>query len=149
MKLYISVFLTSLILFTGCGDDDDSLSNDIDFFSNHAGSIWYEPSGFWLKINNDSSDDYYNGKCVRFPVADGTYNNYFGDVQFNQTIVRNEADFVSWTLQYIGENPDYTDGTLSYSVDAGGNKLTVTYPAGGGYIYTKVNDTFPGTDCKN
>ena len=149
MKLHISIFLTSLIFFTGCGDDDDSLSNDIDFFSNHAGSIWYEPSGFWLKINNDSSDDYYNGKCVRFPVADGTYNNYFGDVQFNQTIVRNEANFVSWTLQYIGENPDYTDGTLSYSVDAGGNKLTVTYPAGGGYIYTKVNDTFPGTDCKN
>ena len=149
MKLHISIFLTSLILFTGCGDDDDSLSNDIDFFSNHAGSIWYEPSGFWLRINNDSSDDYYNGKCVRFPVADGTYNNYFGDVQFNQTIVRNEANFVSWTLQYIGENPDYTDGTLSYSVDAGGNKLTVTYPAGGGYIYTKVNDTFPGSDCKN
>ena len=149
MKLKLSIFLTSLILFTGCGDDDDSLSNDIDFFSNHAGSIWYEPSGFWLRINNDSSDDYYNGKCVRFPVADGTYNNYFGDVQFNQTIVRNEANFVSWTLQYIGENPDYTDGTLSYSVDAGGNKLTVTYPAGGGYIYTKVNDNFPGTDCKN
>ena len=149
MKLHISIFLTSLILFTGCGDDDDSLSNDIDFFSNHAGSIWYEPSGFWLKINNDSSDDYYNGKCVRFPVADGTYNNESGDAQFNQTIVRNEANFVSWTLQYIGENPDYTDGTLSYSVDAGGNKLTVTYPAGGGYIYTKVNDTFPGTDCKN
>ena len=73
----------------------------------------------------------------------------FGDVQFNQTIVRNEANFVSWTLQYIGENPDYTDGTLSYSVDASGNKLTVTYPAGGGYIYTKVNDNFPGTDCKN
>ena len=149
MKLHISIFLTSLILFTGCGDDDDSLSNDIDFFSNHAGSIWYEPSGFWLKINNDSSDDYYNGKCVRFPVADGTYNNYFGDVQFNQTIVRNEANFVSWTLQYIGENPDYTDGTLSYSVDAGGNKLTVRYPSGDSYIYTKVNDTFPGTDCKN
>ena len=149
MKLHISIFLTSLILFTGCGDDDDSLSNDIGFFSNHAGSIWYEPSGFWLRINNDSSDDYYNGKCVRFPEADGTYNNWFGDVQFNQTIVRNEANFVSWTLQYIGENPDYTDGTLSYSVDAGGNKLTVTYPAGGGYIYTKVNDTFPGTDCKN
>ena len=149
MKLHISIFLTSLILFTGCGDDDDSLSNDIDFFSNHAGSIWYEPSGFWLKINNDSSDDYYNGKCVRFPVADGTYNNFIGNRQFNQTIIRNEANFVSWTLQYIGENPDYTDGTLSYSVDAGGNKLTVTYPAGGGYIYTKVNDTFPGTDCKN
>ena len=132
----------------GCGDDEDSLSNDIDFFSNHAGSIWYEPNGFWLRINNDSSDDYFNEKCVRFPVADGTYNNEFGDAQFNQTIVRNEANFVSWNLQYIGET-DYKDGTLSYSVDAGGNKLTVRYPEGGGFIYTKVNDTFPGIDCKN
>ena len=132
----------------GCGDDEDSLSTDIDFFSNHAGSIWYEPNGFWLRINNDSSDDYFNEKCVRFPVADGTYNNEFGDAQFNQTIVRNEANFVSWNLQYIGET-DYKDGTLSYSVDAGGNKLTVRYPEGGGFIYTKVNDTFPGTDCKN
>ena len=117
------------------------------FFSNHAGSIWYEPSGFWLRINNDSSDDYAAGKCVRFPVADGTYNNWFGD-QFNQTILRNEANFVSWNLQYIGEN-DNIDGTLSYSVDGGGNKLTITYPAWGGFTYTKVNDTFPGTDCKN
>ena len=119
------------------------------FFFNHAGSIWYEPSGFWLRINNDSTDDYYSGKCVRLPLADGTFNDFFSDVQFNQTIVRNEANFVYWNLQFIGENPDYTDGTLSYSVDAGGNKLTVTYTAGGGYIYTKVNDTFPGTDCKN
>ena len=148
MNSKISIFLISLILFMGCGDDEDSLSNDIDFFSNHAGSIWYEPNGFWLRINNDSSDDYFNEKCVWFPVADGTYNNEFGDAQFNQTIVRNEANFVSWNLQYIGET-DYKDGTLSYSVDAGGNKLTVRYPEGGGFIYTKVNDTFPGTDCKN
>ena len=149
MKIKISIFLISLILFTGCGDDEDSLSNDIDFFSNHAGSIWYEPfHKFWLRINNDSVDDYWDGLCVRFPVADGTYNNWFGDAQFNQTIIRNEANFVSWNLQYIGETNNQ-DGTLSYSVDAGGNKLTVTYPSGGGYIYTKVNDTFPGTDCKN
>ena len=148
MNYKISIFLITLILFIGCGDDEDYLSNDIDFFSNHAGSIWYEPNGFWLRINNDSSDDYFNEKCVRFPVADGTYNNEFGDAQFNQTIVRNEANFVSWNLQYIGET-DYKDGTLSYSVDAGGNKLTVRYPEGGGFIYTKVNDTFPGTDCKN
>ena len=87
MKLHISIFLTSLILFTGCGDDDDSLLNDIGFFSNHAGSIWYEPSGFWLRINNDSSDDYWNGICRRFPVADGTYNNFIGNRQFNQTII--------------------------------------------------------------
>ena len=149
MNSKISIFLISLILFMGCGDDEDSLSNDIDFFSNHAGSIWYEPNGFWLRINNDSSDDYYDGDsvCVRFPVADGTYNNWFGD-QFNQTILRNEANFVSWNLQYIGSSGN-DDGTLSYSVDASGNKLTVTYPGDGGFTYTKVNDTFPGTDCKN
>ena len=146
MNFKISIFLISLILFVGCGDDEDSLSNDIDFFSNHAGSIWYE-GGYWLRINNDSSDDYFDGKCINFPVADGTYNNYNG-IQFNQTIVRNEANFVSWNLQYIGET-DYVDGTLSYSVDAGGNKLTATYPSGVAYTYTKVNDTFPGTDCKN
>ena len=81
-------------------------------------------------------------------VADGTYNNESGNARFNQTIVRNEANFVSWYLQYIGET-NYPDGTLSYSIDANGNKLTVTYPSGDGYIYTKVNDTFPGTDCKN
>ena len=69
----------------GCGDDEDSLSNDIDFHSNHAGSIWYTPAdygGYWLRINNDSSDDYWRMECVRFPVADGTYNN-FGLVMHN------------------------------------------------------------------
>ena len=147
MNSKISIFLISLILFIGCGDDEDSLSNDIDFFSNHAGSVWYEANGFWLRINNDSSDDYFNEECIRFPVADGTYNNWFGD-QFNQTILRNEANFVSWNLQYIGSSGN-DDGTLSYSVDASGNKLTVTYPGDGGFTYTKVNDTFPGTDCKN
>jgi len=150
MNSKISIFLISLILFMGCGDDEDSLSNDIDFFSNHAGSIWSSPNdegGFWLRINNDSRDDYFSEECIRFPVADGTYNDWFGD-QFNQTILRNEANFVSWNLQYIGET-DMVDGTLTYSVDAGGNKLTVTYPEAGGFIYTKVNDTFPGTDCKN
>ena len=146
MNFKISIFLISLILFVGCGDDEDSLSNDIDFFSNHAGSIWYEGE-YWLRINNDSNDDYFNGECINYPVADGTYNNSAG-YQFNQTIVRNEANFVSWNLQYIGET-DYVDGTLSYSVDAGGNKLTATYPSGVAYTYTKVNDTFPGTDCKN
>ncbi|GIR72633.1 MAG: hypothetical protein CM15mP75_1450 [Flammeovirgaceae bacterium] len=32
MNFKISIFLISLILFIGCGDDEDSLSNDIDFF---------------------------------------------------------------------------------------------------------------------
>ena len=151
MNSKISIFLILLILFMGCGDDEDSLSNDIDFHSNHAGSIWYTPAdngGYWLRINNDSSDDYWNGICRRFPVADGTYNNFIGNRQFNQTIIRNEANFVSWNLQYIGET-DMVDGTLTYSVDADGSKLTVTYPEAGGFTYTKVNDTFPGTDCKN
>jgi hypothetical protein len=147
MKVNISIFLISLILFTGCGDDEDSISNDIDFFSNHAGSVWVTSNLYWLRINNDSSDDYFDGECINFPVADGTYNNSAG-FQFNQTIVRNEANFVSWNLQYIGET-GYKDGTLSYSVDTGGNKLTATYPSGGRSTYTKVNDTFPGSDCKN
>ena len=66
MNSKISIFLILLILFMGCGDDEDSLSNDIDFHSNHAGSIWYTPAdngGYWLRINNDSSDDYWNGTC--------------------------------------------------------------------------------------
>ena len=149
MNFKISIFLISLILFIGCGDDEDSLSNDIDFHSNHAGSIWYTPAdngGYWLRINNDSSDDYWDGICRRFPVADGTYNNFIGNRQFNQTIIRNEANFVSWNWEYID---DMTNGTFSLSVDAGGNKLTMVYPEGGGYIYTKVDDAFPGTDCKN
>ena len=60
MKVKISIFLISLILFTGCGDDEDSISNDIDFFSNHAGSVWYasSPDKYWLRINNDSMKGY-------------------------------------------------------------------------------------------
>ena len=70
MKLKISIFLTSLILFTGCGDNEDSLSNNTGFFSNHSGSVWVTSSLWWLRINIDSSDEYYDGKCVNFPTAD-------------------------------------------------------------------------------
>ena len=143
----ISIFLISLILFTGCGDDEDSLSNDIDFFSNHAGSVWFSATDtWWLRINNDSNDEYYDGKCVNFPAADGIYNDWDG-FQIKQTMTRNEANFVSWDIDYI--NNEYTDGTGSFSVDASGNKLTYTTSTGLEFIYTKVNDTFPGTDCKN
>ena len=93
MKLNISIFLISLILFTGCGDNEDSLSNDIDFFSNHSSSVWVTSSFWWLRINNDSSDEYHAGECVKFPVADGIYNDWEG-YQFNQSIIRNEANFV-------------------------------------------------------
>ena len=147
MKIKISIFLISLILFMGCGDDEDSLSNDIDFFSNHAGSVWFSATDtWWLRINNDSNDEYYDGKCVNFPAADGVYNDWDG-FQIKQTMTRNEANFVSWDIDYI--NNEYTDGTGSFSVDASGNKLTYTTSTGLEFIYTKVNDTFPGTDCKN
>tara|TARA_B100000073_G_scaffold76411_1_gene57715 strand:+ start:39 stop:482 length:444 start_codon:yes stop_codon:yes gene_type:complete len=147
MNYKISIFLFSLILFTGCGDDEDSLSNDIDFFSNHAGSVWFSATDtWWLRINNDSNDEYYDGKCVNFPAADGIYNDWDG-FQIKQTMTRNEANFVSWDIDYI--NNEYTDGTGSFSVDASGNKLTYTTTTGLEFIYTKVNDTFPGTDCKN
>ena len=116
MKNKISIFLFSLILFTGCGDDEDSLSNDIDFFSNHAGSVWFSATDtWWLRINNDSNDEYYDGKCVNFPAADGIYNDWDG-FQIKQTMTRNEANFVSWDIDYI--NNEYTDGTGSFSVDA-------------------------------
>ena len=147
MKVKISIFLISLILFTGCGDEEDSLSNDIDFFSNHAGSVWATSNNWWLRINNDSSDEYHNGKCVNFPAADGIYNGWEEGSQFNQTIIRNEANFVSWKLDYIEGTGN--SGTLSYSVNATGNKLTYNNTYGEDYVYTKVNDTFPGTDCKN
>ena len=143
----ISIFLISLILFTGCGDDEDSISPDIDFFTNHAGSVWFSATDtWWLRINNDSNDEYYDGKCVNFPAADGIYNDWDG-FQINQTMVRNEANFVSWDIDYI--NDEYSDGIASISVDASGNKLTFTTTTGWEIIYTKVNDTFPGTDCKN
>ena len=146
MKIKISIFLISLILFTGCGDDEDSISNDIDFFTNHAGSVWVTSNLWWLRINNDSSDEYYDGKCVNFPAADGIYNDWEG-YQFNQTIIRNEANFVSWKLDYIEGTGN--NGTLSYSVNTTGNKLTYNSTYGDEFVYTKVNDTFPGTDCKN
>ena len=147
MKVKISIFLISLILFTGCGDEEDSLSNDIDFFSNHAGSVWVTSNNWWLRINDDSSDEYHNGKCVNFTAADGIYNGWEEGNRFNQTIIRNEANFVSWKLDYIEGNG--RTGTLSYSVNATGNKLTYNNTYGEDYVYTKVNDTFPGTDCKN
>ena len=147
MKLNISIFLISLILFTGCGDNEDSLSNDIDFFSNHAGSVWATGNNWWLRINNDSSDDYYNGECMNFPAADGTYNGWGEGSRFNQTIIRNEANFVSWKLDYIEGTGN--NGIISYSVNATGNKLTYISTYGDEFVYTKVNDTFPGTDCKN
>tara|TARA_Y100000768_G_scaffold174168_1_gene130422 strand:- start:1059 stop:1502 length:444 start_codon:yes stop_codon:yes gene_type:complete len=147
MKLNISIFLISLILFTGCGDNEDSLSNDIDFFSNHISSVWVTSSFWWLRINNDSSDEYHAGECVKFPVADGIYNDWEG-YQFNQTIIRNEANFVSWKIDYIKDD-SYPDGIASYSVDKSGNKLTYKTTSGAEFVYTKVNDTFPGTDCKN
>ena len=101
MKLNISIFLISLILFTGCGDNEDSLSNDIDFFSNHAGSVWFSATDtWWLRINNDSNDEYYDGKCVNFPAADGIYNDWDG-FQIKQTMTRNEANFVSWDIDYF------------------------------------------------
>ena len=147
MKFKISIFLISLILFTGCGDDEDSISNDIDFFSNHAGSVWVTPDLWWLRINNDSSDEYYDGKCVNFPIADGIYNGWEEGSQINQTFIRNEANFVSWQLVCIEGN--CITGTLSFSVNAAGNKLTYNNTYGDEYVFTKVNDTFPGTDCKN
>ena len=147
MKVKISIFLISLILFTGCGDDEDSLSNDIDFFTNHAGSVWVTSNLYWLRINNDGSDEYYDGQCMNFPAADGTYNGWVEGNRFNQTIIRNEANFVSWKLDYIEGTGNA--GTLSYSVNAAGNKLTYNNTYGEDYVYTKVNDTFPGTDCKN
>ena len=132
MKLKLSIFLTSLILFTGCGDDEDSLSNNTGFFSNHSGSVWVTSDLWWLRINNDSSDEYYDGKCVNFPTADGIYNDWEGH-QINQTVIED----------------NYPDGTASLSVNASGNKLTYKTTSGVEYVYTKVNDTFPGTDCKN
>ena len=99
------------------------------------------------RANAANGDEYNDGKCVNFPAADGIYNGWEEGNRFNQTIIRNEANFVSWKLDYI-EGTGRT-GTLSYSVNATGNKLTYNNTYGEDYVYTKVNDTFPGTDCKN
>ena len=60
MKYNISIFLFALIFFTGCSDEDESLTNS--FHSTHAGTVWFSNSNnMWWRINMDSDDDYMNG----------------------------------------------------------------------------------------
>ena len=77
---YINViFILSLIFFTGCSDDEESLSNT--FHSTHAGSVWVSTNNYWYRINVDSEDDYWGGECTRYPSGDGTFNSSQEGVQ--------------------------------------------------------------------
>ena len=143
---YINViFILSLILFTGCSDDEESLSNT--FHSTHAGSVWVDTNNYWFRINVDSEDDYWDGKCTRYSSGDGTFNSSQEGVQYTQTILRNEANFISYQVEYIGEST-LPDGTFTMSVNSTGTKLTIKQTNNIEYIFTKVTDSFPGTDCK-
>ena len=143
---YINViFILSLILFTGCSDDEESLSNT--FHSTHAGSVWVSTNNYWYRINVDSEDDYWGGECTRYPSGDGTFNSSQEGVQYTQTILRNEANFISYQVEYIGES-SLPDGTFTMSVNSTGTKLTVKQTNNAEFVFTKVTDSFPGTDCK-
>ena len=143
---YINViFILSLILFTGCSDDEESLSNT--FHSTHAGSVWVSTNNYWYRINVDSEDDYWGGECTRYPSGDGTFNSSQEGVQYTQTILRNEANFISYQIKYIGEST-LPDGTFTMSVNSTGTKLTIKQTNNNDIIFTKVTDSFPGTDCK-
>ena len=93
-------------------------------------------SGFSGQILNLNSEPIQNGFSATVNMS-VFFSVYLDQGSGPQTCVREEQFNLDGTT------------TLIYSVDAGGNKLTVRYPEGGGFIYTKVNDTFPGTDCKN
>ena len=72
MKYNIPLFIFSLIIITGCSDEEENLSNT--FHSTHAGSVWVTTNNYWFRINEDSEDDYWDNKCTRYPYGDGTYN---------------------------------------------------------------------------
>ena len=147
MKFNILIFTLFLILFTGCSDDEESLSNT--FNSTHAGSVWLNQYNYWFRINVDSEDDYWEGKCTKYISGNGTFNSTWEGVQYTQTILRNEANFISYQVEYIGEG-DYSqyDGTFTMSVNSTGTKLTVKQTDNTEFLFTKVTDSFPGTDCK-
>ena len=145
MKYNIPLFIFSLILITGCSDEEENLSNT--FQSNHAGSVWVTTNNYWYRINEDSEDDYWQDKCTRYPTGDGTFNSSQEGVQYTQTVLRNEANFISYQIEYIGESSQ-PDGTFTMSVNSTGTKLTVKPTNNTEFIFTKVTDSFPGTDCK-
>tara|TARA_A100001015_G_scaffold123589_1_gene136965 strand:- start:819 stop:1262 length:444 start_codon:yes stop_codon:yes gene_type:complete len=144
MKYNIPFFIFSLIIITGCSDEEENLSNT--FHSTHAGSVWVTTNYYWYRINEDSEDDYWDNKCTRYPFADGTYNSSQDGVQYTQTLLRNESNFISYQIEFIGESSQ-PDGTFTMSVNSIGTKLTVTTTNNTDFIFTKVTDSFPGTDC--
>ena len=144
MKYNIPFFIFSLILITGCTDDDENLS--ITFHSTHAGSVWVTTNNYWFRINEDSEDDYWDNKCTRYPYGDGTFNSNEDGVQYTQTLLRDEANFISYQIEYIGESSE-PDGTFTMSVNSIGTKLTIKATNNTSFIFTKVTDSFPGTDC--
>ena len=144
MKYNIPLFIFSLIIITGCSDDEENLSST--FHSTHAGSVWVTTNNYWYRINEDGEDDYLDNKCTRYTYGDGTFNSSQVGVQYTQTLLRNEANFISYQIEYIGESSQ-PDGTFTMSVNSIGTKLTVTTTNNTDYIFTKVTDSFPGTDC--
>ena len=144
MKYNIPFFIFSLILITGCTDDDENLSST--FHSTHAGSVWVTTNNYWFRINEDSEDDYWDNKCTRYPYGDGTFNSNEDGVQYTQTLLRDEANFISYQIEYIGESSQ-PDGTFTMSVNSIGTKLTIKATNNTSFIFTKVTDSFPGTDC--
>ena len=144
MKHNIPFFIFSLILITGCSDDEENLSST--FHSTHAGSVWVTTNNYWYRINEDSEDDYWDNKCTRYPYGDGTFNSSQDGVQYTQTLLRDEANFISYQIEYIGESSQ-PDGTFTMSVNSIGTKLTIKATNNTSFIFTKVTDSFPGTDC--
>ena len=58
-----------------------------------------------------------------------------------KTILRNEANFISYQVEYIGEST-LPDGTFTMSVNSTGTKLTVKQTNNTEFIFTKVTDSF-------
>ena len=145
MKYNVVIFIIYLILFTGCSDEEEPLSNT--FNSTHAGSVWVTTDGYWFRINEDSEDDYWEGKCTRYPSGSGTFNSSQEGVQYIQTLIRNEANFISYQVEFIGEST-LPNGTFTMSINSTGTKLTVKQTNNVSFVFTKVTDSFPGTDCK-
>ena len=104
-----------------------------------------DTNNYWFRINVDSEDDYWDGNS--YSSGDGTFNSSQEGVQYTQTILRNEANFISYQVEYIGEST-LPDGTFTMSVNSTGTKLTIKQTNNIEFIFTKVTDSFPGTDCK-
>ena len=105
----------------------------------------WDTNNYWFRINVDTEFDYWDGKCTRYPSGDGTFNSSQEGVQYTQTILRNEANFISYQIKYIGyiSFKIVPDGTfIIMSVNSTGTKLTIKQTNNNDIIFSQSYQFF-------